>query len=224
MASREKIDRAIRPEKYVIALVLAVFVFISGFLIGNYIAREKLNELSISQQSLMSQLTGLDLRKELSQNNLCDLSLGDITKEKVEMGRQMQALESRLGKEDSEVLMQKEIYELVEIKTILLLKQIKESCNDSSSIIMFFYTNRKNDPLGNLQQSEDQGYALEALYQRYPEKVNNFVFDINIKNPAIESLIQIYDIKTVPALVIDNNVYLGYQDLDSLEKILGFKK
>jgi hypothetical protein len=101
---------------------------------------------------------------------------------------------------------------------MLLINEIREKCNQSFTTIMFFYTNKKNDPLGRWEACEDQGYVLTQLGR----ELNNtyvFSFDINIKNPAIDMIRSIYQIKSVPMLVVEDQA-VGYRTLEELKALI----
>lgn len=217
----ERVKREIDLSKYVSIFAITALIFILGILVGNYIAHSRLGELEKAQEELTAQMMGLGLKDALLKyGDVCSLTWQEIWKEKVEMGEKIEKLEARLGKDNSDVLRQKEIYELIEIRTWLLLKEIKEKCNEDLEIILYFYTNDKDDPKGSWRQCEMQGYVLDALYQRYPDKVNIFAFDINTKNPATDILQQLYNITKVPSLVIKEKLYTEYINLATFTELV----
>jgi hypothetical protein len=207
--------------KYLAVFSITILVFLLGIILGNYLASFRVSEVKQIQEKLAAQLVGLELRDELLKyKDICNLTWQDIWEEKVDMGAKMVALETRLGKTNPDILLQKEIYELVEIRTLLLLKEVKQKCNASINIIIYFYTNKEKDPKGSYALSEDQGYVLDALFRKYGDKINVFAFDINTDNPAVNALKSIYSVKRVPSLVINDKLYPGLKKLSTLEKIL----
>jgi len=217
----ERIKRQIDLGKYLSVFAITALIFILGIFLGNYIAYSRVGELEKAQEELTAQIMGLELKDALLKyGDVCSLTWQDIWEEKVKTGEKIDKLEGRLGKNNADVLRQKEIYELIEIRTFLLLKEIKEKCNETFEIILFFYTNDKNDPKGSSTLCETQGYVLDALYQRYPDKVNTFAFDINTKNPATDILQQLYNITKVPSLIIKEKLYTEYMNFAALEKFL----
>lgn len=217
----EKVKREIDLSKYVSIFAITALIFILGIFLGNYIAHSRLGELEKAQQELIAQIMGLELKDALLKyGDVCSLTWQEIWKEKVETGKKMEKLEVRLGKNNPDVLRQKEIYELIEIRTWLLLREIKEKCEEDFEIILYFYTNKKDDPKGSWRQCETQGYVLDALYQRYPDKVNTFAFDVNTENPATDILQELYNITKVPSLVIKGKLYTGYMNTITLTKLL----
>jgi len=217
----EKIKREINIHKYIAITALTALVFILGILLGNYIANTRLSSLEKTQADLTMQISGLELKNTLMKSvDVCNLTWNELLEEKVDMGKKVERLEMRFGKENENVLRQKEIYELIEIRTWLILREMREKCNASINLILYFYTNKENDEKGSWRQCEDQGYVLDAVYQRYPQNISTFIFDINIQNPAVDTIQQIYDINKVPSLVINEEVYVEYKNFKSLEEIL----
>jgi len=219
-----KIKREINWNKYLGVSAVTALVFILGILAGNYIASSKLGELERTQQDLIAQSMGLELKDALfQQNNICELTWREIWEEKVAMGTQIEQLEIRFGKEDKRVIQQKEIYQLIEIRTWLLLKEIKEKCDSNFNIVLYFYTNKENDKKGSWKDCENQGYVISALYQSYSNTTNIFAFDINTENPATLIMQHIYNITEAPSIIINDNLYSGFKSLNELKEILGYK-
>jgi len=212
--------RKIRFSVYVAVIAFTALIFVFGILFGNSIASSKSDELSLNQQKLFLLYNGLDLKEKLlSEQDICKFNIRDLLNERAKMGANIETLEARFGKTDQNILLQKEIYELVELKTIFLLKEYNAQCNKDYIGILFFYTNKENDPRGRWQASEDQGFILNALAEKNPDKVNIFSFDINIKNPATDSLMEIYNVSKTPALIIGNQTY-GYKLLNELGELI----
>jgi hypothetical protein len=214
----DKIERKISKASFFALFCFVILIFLIGMMVGDWLASLKSQQLIQNQQKLSLELTGLELKDKLiGQKDICSLTWSDIWQEKVELGTRLNSLELRYGKENQDVLNQKEIYELLEIRTMLLINEINEKCNQSFITIMFFYTNKKNDPFGRWEACEDQGYVLTQLGR----ELNNtyvFSFDININNPAIDMIRSIYQINSVPTLVIKDQA-VSYRTLEELKNI-----
>jgi len=219
MQEREKIRRRVSKVSYIAVILLIILIFLLGMLFGDWIAGLNSKEFSANQQKLMMDLIGLELKDKLiSQKDICNLTWQDVWQEKVELGTRINSLELRYGKDNSEILAQKEIYTLIEIRTLLLLEEINQKCNQNFTIIIFFYTNRKNDPLGRWQACEDQGYILTQLGKEM-DNIYVLSFDVNINNPALNMLKNRYKINKVPALVIKDKVS-DYKTLEELKETI----
>lgn len=207
-------------NKYVAALSLSALILVIGIFLGNYIAQSQLKSLKETQEDLREQLLSLDLRDRLiTVQDVCRVSLNDILEDKINLGNKIDLLEKRLGKSNREVIRQKKLYQLIEIKTWLILEERREKCNTNFSIILFFYTNNDKDGISK-KLSEDQGIVLNALYKKNPHYINTFAFDIHTKNIALNTLKTMYNISEAPTLIIDGKKYVGFKTLKELEKIV----
>ncbi len=215
------VERKISKKKFFLILVLTSIIFSIGVFIGSKFTSHVIIDIEQSQEALKNQISGINLKNEiLKKTDICSLSWDSIWKDKVELGNLVEILEKRLGKEDPKVISLKTDYQLVQVRTWLLLKEIKERCSIPTKIILFFYTNKKDDLKGDHKLSEAQGVVLNAIYQKYGSDVSIFSFDINIKNPAIETLMYIYGITNTPTLVIEDKTYIGFKSIPEIEGYL----
>ncbi|MAG47728.1 hypothetical protein CL617_03910 [archaeon] len=218
-----KIQRGLSGRIYIIAIIFAVSIFLLGLSVGiifnNYV-QYKFEE---DKDLLEVHLTSLNLKDKLisSSEDICQFSLDQILEDKNELGDKISVLENKKGKHNREVLIQKEFYQLIEIKTLILLKEFKEKCNIEKDIILFFYTNDENDLLGNSYLSEEQGYILTNLYELNPDKFVIFSFDINAENDAVQTLMNIHDITKAPLTVIDKEMFDKYRNIGELKDLVG---
>jgi len=215
------LERKISKNKFILVFIITAIIFSIGVFVGSKFTSYVILDIEQSQETLKNQISGVDLKNEiLRKTDICELSWDSIWKDKVELGNLVEILERRLGKEDPQVILTKTNYQLVQVRTWLLLKDIKERCNTETKIILFFYTNKKNDPLGDDTQSETQGAVLNAAYNKYGSDVSIFSFDVNINNPAVETLLEIYGVTITPTLVIEGKTYIGLKSLPEIEQYL----
>lgn len=93
------------------------------------------------------------------------------------------------------------------------MKKIAEKCKSSPLSILYFYSNT-----GNCPDCEKEGYVLTRIRQDYPS-VRVYAFDYNLELSALQTLISINKIENkLPALMINEDVYYGFQDVLDLEK------
>ncbi|MDO8460456.1 MAG: hypothetical protein Q7S74_05070 [Nanoarchaeota archaeon] len=219
----ESIKRKVNLNIFMMAVVLAALLFLSGILVGDYLAYKKLDEIKTSQKVIGS-LFDLFILKTANINkqnvSYCDLKWEDVWKEKVEIGEILSRLETRLGKNDEKVMEQKDTYNKIQIKILNITEETKAHCDYNWNIILFFYTNNKNDPRGDYQLSEQQGYVLDTIYNVHNEKVRIFTFDMSSKNNITDYLTGTYNISSLPHLVINGKSYGGFMNRNEIEKAL----
>lgn len=210
---------------FTIALILSIFIFLFGVLLGNYIANQQLSVFKETEEKFLVYLIALEMRDNiLAEENICLTDINELFEEKVKLGQMLTELERRLGKEDPDVMKKKEIYELLEIKTWQNLENIKQKCDKNFDIILFFYTNKKEDSKGSVYGCDDQGKILDQIVYdtrdlNGKETVFVLVFDANSNNLATKALMQKYNVTEVPSMVINDNRY-GYLVKDELELII----
>jgi hypothetical protein len=220
MVAENRIKRKISLSVYISMITFTALVFILGIILGNYIANKEFKDVELNQQQLILQLNSFDLKAQIiAGSDICTSSLENFLKERADLGANLEAIESRIGKDKPEIRMQKEIYEMIELKTAAMLNDYNLKCSKSNMIIYFFYTNKEKDPLGNIAASEDQGYILNQFVRNNEDKVHVFSFDINLRNSAIDALVSVYKIEKVPVLIINGKPY-DYRTLDELESML----
>jgi len=209
---------------YLLAVILATCVFVFGLLLGNYVASVKLKEFKKTEERFLVELLAFEAAHRVFSENICEFNVEDFFERKVELGRMLTNLEKRFGKEKPEIIAKKEIYELAEINLWNYLKEYKEKCGGNYSMVLFFYTNKKHDPKGSIDGCEDQGKILDqvvyehnVLHKGMPVYV--FSFDVNSKNSATKGIIKVYNITSVPTLVINDIVY-GYSLKEKINSIL----
>lgn len=213
--------RTISKNKFIFVFVITTFIFIIGILIGTFFTNKIAESAQAQQDALKKQMLSLELKNDiLKQKNICDVSWSDIWEEKVELGKEMSRLEIRMGKNDPFVINQKEYYSLVQLRTWLVLKDLKERCNKDQILILYFYTNKEDDTKGDYLACEDQGYVLDKVYEWNPEKLGIFVFDVNIDNPALNTLKEAYNITKAPTLIINDVPYEGFRSYGYLIDLL----
>ncbi len=214
--------RYVSKGKYIAAFIVTVSIFVIGLFIGLEFSDYTTSQFQREQDLLKIQLTSVDIKNELiGKTDFCSLELESLLKDKVSLGERIEALEISQGKDDPDVLIQKEFYQLVQIKTWLLLRDLKISCsNINQNIILFFYTN-KEDKDGRDKMSQTQGFLLNELYYNYPESIAIFSFDINTDNTALETLKEIYGVKEAPTVIINEKLYSGFKSSEEVKILLG---
>jgi len=216
----EKNKRKISKTTYIALFSYTTLIFIVGLIVGWWFSSNQLSKSEYEQEKIKVSLDGINLKNELiEKEKLCGFSKSRIWEDKVDLGRRVTILEERLGKDDPEVLIEKEIYQLVELRTWLTLRDLKTACNENYTLVLFFYSNNKDDEL-IYKQSQDQGFILDELYLRNKDSFITFSFDIHNDNPAISTLKDIFNITKAPSLIIDSKIYDGFKSYGELQSII----
>lgn len=207
--------REVSKIKYFIVFIITTLVFLVGIWVGQLIADMRFGKIDEAQTDLRTQTATLETQYLLITQNPCILLESDkLGEELYQMGTKLSHMEQSYGKNSKDVKNLKEYYSLLELRHWLFLEQIKTKCRENNfTTILFFYSN-----LDDCGDCDEQGYVLTYLKEKYPE-LKIYSFDINIDNPALEWVKDLYDIEKVPTLIINGKKYTGLMDED---KVKGF--
>ena len=203
-------------KRYVIVFFITLGLFLTALYVSNYFNNRKLNQLQGIQDKIsidiLSSETQYSLLSELSCKNISDSVLSS---ELNDLGNKIEWSQANLSA-TTELDYLKKYYSLLEIKDYLLAKKISSRCGVKSAFILYFYTTAQN-----CSECEKQGIVLSSLRVRYPE-LKVYSFDFNTDLSAVEAMIKIYSIKDtkLPAVVINDELLTGFQDVNKLETLI----
>jgi len=203
-------------KKYLIVLLITTCLFFTAIYLSNYFGDKKINQLKTIQDQIaidiLSSETQFSLLSELSCKNISD---SVFSSELAELGNKLEWSQKNLDSAP-EVSYLKKYYSLLQIKDYLLAKRISARCGVKSAFILYFYTTAANCTL-----CEEESIVLSTLRAKYPE-LRVYSFDYSTDLSAVTSMLQIYKIKdtALPALVIDDSVFSGFQSLENLESYI----
>lgn len=212
------VRKKINHWNFVIALVAASILFFGGLFLGNQLASLQIKDIKSFQEDLKISLTSLELRHTLLQKNICGLSnVDDFSGELGDLGRKLEALEMRYGKGDLRILKLKEPYFLLEIRHYLLMQEAKDRCGADFDLILYFYSNDREQCL----QCDDQGYVLSYLQDKIShDKIKLYSFDVRSESPSVKTLVDLYGVEEVPWIVINDTSYNKFLSLEEINGIL----
>jgi hypothetical protein len=201
-------------KKYLIVFFITTGLFLTAYYISNYFGNQKINQLKVIQDKItidiLSSETQFSLLSELSCKSISD---SVFSSELGELGNKLEWSQKNLG-DTKEVSYLRKYYSLLQIKDYLLMKKISARCGVKSAFILYFYTSADNCTL-----CEQESLVLATLRSQYPE-LRVYSFDYSTELSAVASMLQIYKIKdtALPALVVDDEVLTGFQDIKALEQ------
>lgn len=204
-------------KKYLIVFLITVSLFLTAIFLSNYFGNKKVEQLKTIQDKIaidiLSSETQFSLLSELSCKNLATSSV--LGGELGELGSKLEWGQENLGQTE-EVKYLRKYYSLLQIKDYLLMKRINERCGIKSAFILYFYTTAEN-----CSECEKQGLVLSSLRNKY-EDLRVYSFDYSTDLSAVSAMLQIYKIEDtkLPALVIADDVFTGFQSIDKLEPII----
>jgi hypothetical protein len=139
--------------------------------------------------------------------------------EKIDLlGNKIILLENQIGKNDPTILELKKPYTLLMIRHYMLSETVNNKCGTNKTLLIFIYSNNPE----YIADSEKQGYVIDYVKKKFsstnPINVYSIVSDIGLE--MTQTLLQFYNVEKIPSLIINEKLYSGFQDKDTLEGIL----
>lgn len=203
-------------KKYISVLFITSGIFLIAFIISNYINDKKYDVIKATADKISVDILSLETQFELFQESSCSSLKNSVLADEIDaLAEKLAYAENQRGVDDSDVVLLKKYYSLLEIKDYLLMKKVDARCKTNSTSILYFYTNRET-----CKDCTKQGYILTELRSRHPEvKVYSFDYDLDLS--AIKTLTSLHKIsEELPAIVIEGNTYKKFQSIDDIEKII----
>jgi hypothetical protein len=208
-------------KKYTLVLLITGAIFGTIIYTSNYFGQKKLEEVKNIQDKISIDILSSETEFSLLESASCKdiASTTALSSELASLEDKLNYTEKDRGANDSEVISLKQNYSLLEIKDYLLMKQIAEKCKTHPVSVIYVYSNSG----GTCPDCEKEGYVLTQLRTDYPA-VRVYSFDYDLDLSALKTLLSINKIEgNLPALIIGDETYIGFQSLDTLEKLPDFK-
>lgn len=201
-------------KKYILSFIITGAIFATVLYASNYFSEQRLAEVKNIQDKIAIDILSSETQFSLLEASSCKfVNTNSLSSELSSLEEKLTITEKERGSDDIEVQAVKRYYSLLQIKDYLLMKKIAEKCKSSPLSILYFYSNT-----GNCPDCEKEGYVLTRIRQDYPS-VRVYAFDYNLELSALQTLISINKIENkLPALMINEDVYYGFQDVLDLEK------
>ncbi len=208
-------ERTIAWSLYVAAFVIAVVVFIAGVYVGTILDKSDIQTLSKEVESLSQDLATMQLLYLIDDNSsafcpLYESELSSIEEKREKLGYELTFLEDKRKIEAPEL---KKQYFILEAQSYFISKKLKESCNDKTIIVLYFYSNKNCTDCG--RQGVDILSARDTVATRNI-KVRIYSFDGEIGSQVAEGFMRQFAVSQYPTTVINGDVYSGYISKDEL--------
>lgn len=205
----------------IIAFLLAVGIFVGGFYLGALFdsARTSYGSELISGMQLDTEsfIAERDFFKTFGVKD-CDVlnkRLDAISETLGSIGGQLAEYDIKKMSKTVVYNQLKRKYSLLEIDFYIMHKELEGFCGSSNRhTILFFYDITDN------QDSLNQGYVLDVAAKNNGN-LRVLSFDRTFSDPAIQSLVNYYNITKSPSIVVDfDKRYYGFVSQQELEMIL----
>lgn len=203
-------------KKYFIVLVITGAAFAAAAYVSNLINASKVADLRDMQNRISIDILSSETQFTLLSEASCQMTRDSVFSEELDsLGAKLDYAEEKMQAQNEDILWLKKNYSLLEIKDYLLMKKLADKCKVKPIFVLYFYSNA-----GDCADCKRQGMVLTSLRETYPQ-LRVYSFDYNLDLSAMKTLISLFKIKGVlPALVINDKIYSGFQGLKDVEKIL----
>ncbi len=211
-----EINERINLKKHTLIFIFTLLIFFGGFFLSNTLSEKKMAQLTTTQQDLTIDILSLETQFSILAQAPCqNLNESILTQELYDISKKLSSIGVTLGEDNPDFLRAKKYYSILELKHWLLLKRAAKDCNFDSVFILYFYSNTKDCP-----DCEKQGYILTYFRKKYPFlKIYSFDYELGLS--ALQSLRSVYSLKKeLPILIVNDKVYYGFKNKESLEEIL----
>lgn len=203
---------------FLITVFLLIVVFILGIFIGRWMSSSKVDEITSFIQNNELNTESYLIEQELIENfeegncELANARISGLGEDLWQLGKSLSPEDARqrLGEENYHFMKRK--YHLMQIRTYTLLYKLKQNCNNTDSVVLFYFS--KDD-----KESEEQGNILDRLVKDYT--IHIFAVEYNYSR-EMSFLEEYYNVTETPTLIIDYDVQrsglIPYDDIKGLIK------
>src|SRR3989344_4160511 len=211
--------RTARWSSYVVALLITAAIFATALYASDYFNNRRIAEIQATQSSISIDILSLETQFDLLAEHSCqDISENSVLSSEIQpVGQRLAYLETQSNVDQAQLTELKRYYSLLEIKDSLLMRQVTAKCGFKPVFILYFFSNK-----GDCKDCEEQGYALTGLSETYPQ-LRVYSFDYNLDLSALQTLIDIHDVKNQPPALIINDKYCYDDKKVNLEPPPGFE-
>lgn len=208
-------------------LVMAFFVTVilmSGILyLGTGLSDHKVNSLRDDVKQIeveqRSHSLGLQLAESVegqkceAMQRWVESSMPEIQ----DLRQEVAAYESSSKVENRDYELVKKRYMNLVIQNLIEVRQMEQRCGDNRVNIVYMYT--KDD----CDRCDDQGTILTYYRRNYQDDVLVHPLDTDLEMKSIEFMENFYNITEYPSLIIEGEVYQGFQNKEELGAIVDQK-
>ena len=215
------VEKPIPRYIFLTSLAITIVIFVAGLLLGYALddirSDDILDNLKVNEVETESYVVEQMFWESVEEEGCgtVELRMASVSEELVELGYSLAEYQSKSLFSDEEFSYLARSYFLQEIKSYSLFVNMKDKCEFSNDVILFFYSPENTD-------SESQGYVLDMIVGRTNHTVA--IYSINAEfesESAIDALKLYYNVTELPTLIINGEDKLeGYSTVDEVLALL----
>lgn len=205
-------------RRYLYTFIITLIIFSFSFWLSSVFSDKKIQSLRDLESHISLNILSVETRFSLLQKTSCEHIV--VSKDNTSgfnedlniLAQKVKSLENQLGYFNQDVMSLKKYYSLLQIKDFLLMKEYHDRCKLNTVSILYFHD-------VDCVECSRQSIILDKIVEEYPD-VRVYYFDRTTNTPALDTLSSVYKVKSTPALVIDDKLYSGYQDISKIESYI----
>jgi len=206
---------AMKKNLFLIAFLITVCLLSVILIIGNFMNNSRKTYVSDQMQIItdVSELQTYSLMTDVYGDKMACVAfkqkLQQWDKSLWDLGLKLETYRTATEEfeKDQFYLDQKKKFNENEVLYLMFLTKVKKECQLNQDIISFFYQNSYD-----CKKCDDQSFILTDIKQDLGEHVSIFSFDADLNITNTKILMDYYDIKQLPCIVINEEKYCGIQD------------
>lgn len=214
------VDREIDWEYLVLAFFATAIIMSGIFYAGMQLDQHKVDSLRNDVRQVeveqRSHMLGLKLAESV-EGQKCEAMkswMNSTVPEIRDLRKKVAAYESSSKIQNSDYRLIKKRYMNLVVQNLIEVRHMEETCGDEVVNIIYLYT---KDDCGRCQ---DQGTVLTYYRRNYQEDVIVHPLDTDLDMKSINFLQKFYGVERYPSLIIEGEVYEGYQSREQLGEII----
>ena len=205
-------------KRYLWSFIIGTVIFILVFTFTHMVAYLQFQRVANLQDPTSYQIFQSKLQYTLFGEDICaEDTYIKISQDLNFQGQIIGDLESKLGKDNSNVLFRKKFYTLIQLEHFEFVKMINQECNKEINSILFFYSNKKAD----LENSERLGNILGPIYQRNKDNLVLYSLDLNLDSEIMKNLKEKYNVGDESVVIVNEDQrFTKINHINEIEKYL----
>ena len=213
--------RHISKDKYIIAGIITLGIFLLGLFLGLAIEGKRVNYIESISRKQNLEFSSLQLQyafiDQLSQEKNClavqktfEHNINNLESTRIRLENFDR--DATLNKNELDIL--KNEYILAQIRYWLLAERTRGLCGSDIVSVLYFFSDENECP-----DCDKQAFVLTYLKKRFKDKLLIFSFDSKFEQEPMVSLLKnTYGISKFPTIVIEGKPKSGFQPKESILK------
>lgn len=206
-------------KKHLLTLIFTIAIFVIGLLIGITITQSRTSYLEEIAKSQKLDYESMQLQSLYitSANRSCSVLQKALESNLKDLETARAKLENYIEQSKKENLMlTKREYMLAELRYWILAQKTKETCNQDSVLLLYFYL--KEDLCS---ACSTQGYILTTLKEKFKDRLLIFSLDAEfLEEPLIPIIKENYGFEKAPTIIVQNRKLEGLATLKNLTEVI----